>query len=340
MTLTSSEWVLLAASIALVLIFLRQRATSRRERLDVESFRTGLEDVGARLKRGEITEAEADAARLALHSGRRSSGRGFGWHLQGAPRMLVVAAAGVIPVAAIGAAISYVGGPPVATGPSDANANAEAGAGDGDVAHLADYARSIESRQPSSPPAAGQLLPDVNTMIERLAARLESTPQDVEGWRMLGWSYYHTGAFRQSAAAFEKALKLDPNSAELKLSYEEASAKASGSGEAGMIPSLPTASVDHASDTLSSEPAAAIAGLPPEERDAAIRSMVDGLAQRLEASPRDVEGWIRLMRSRVVLGESEAAATAYRKSREVFAGDQAASARIAATATELGIEAD
>jgi cytochrome c-type biogenesis protein CcmH len=157
---------------------------------------------------------------------------------------------------------------------------------------------------------------------------------------MLGWSYYHTGAFRQSAAAFEKAMKLDPNSAELKASYEEANARASGGGEAEKAPSGPTGAVDQANDTLSSEPAAAIAGLPPEERDAAIRSMVDGLAQRLESSPRDVEGWIRLMRSRVVLGENDAAATAYRKSREVFAGDQAATARIAATATELGIKAD
>jgi cytochrome c-type biogenesis protein CcmH len=338
MSLTLLEWVFVAASIALVLFFLRHRATSRRERLDSESFRTGLEDIGARLKRGEITEAEADAARLALHSGGRSSSRWPGWHLQGAPRMLVVVAAGVIPIAGFGAAISYVESPPAATGPSDANA--DPGTEDGDVANLADYARSIEPGKPSSPPEAGQLLPDVNTMIERLAARLESTPQDVEGWRMLGWSYYHTGAFRQSAAAFEKALKLDPSSAELKLSYEEASAKASGSGEAKLVPSVSTAPGDHASDTLSSEPAAAIAGLPPEERDAAIRSMVDGLAQRLETSPRDVEGWIRLMRSRVVLGESEAAATAYRKSREVFAGDQAASARIAATATELGIKAD
>ena len=334
MSLTSLEWVLIAASIALLLFFILRSMMSRRERLDVESFRIGLDDIGARLKRGEISEAEADAARLALHSERRPSSREFGRRLLAAPRMLVVAAAGILPVAAIGGAISYVGSAP---GTEPAEVNVDSGAVDGDVAHLADYARRLETGQQSSKPPAEQLLPDVNTMIERLATRLESAPQDVEGWRMLGWSYYHTGAYRESAAAFEKALKLDPSSSELKLSYEEARSRASGSGGSGVAPTVPTGAVNTASGALSSQPAAAIAELPPEERDAAIRSMVDGLARRLEASPRDVEGWIRLMRSRVVLGESEAAATAFRKSREVFAGDRAATARIAETATELGI---
>ena len=68
--------------------------------------------------------------------------------------------------------------------------------------------------------------------------------------------------------------------------------------------------------------------------------MVDGLAHRLESAPRDVEGWARLMRSRVVLGERDVAATAFRKALEVFKDDPAASGRIAAAAMELGLKAD
>ena len=68
--------------------------------------------------------------------------------------------------------------------------------------------------------------------------------------------------------------------------------------------------------------------------------MVDGLANRLENSPRDVEGWTRLMRSRVVLGEREIATTALRKALDVFKDDSAASAKIAAAATELGLKAE
>ena len=68
--------------------------------------------------------------------------------------------------------------------------------------------------------------------------------------------------------------------------------------------------------------------------------MVEDLASRLESSPRDVEGWTLLMRSRVVLGEKEVAATAFRKALEVFKDDTAASGRIAAAATELGLKAE
>jgi CubicO group peptidase (beta-lactamase class C family) len=57
-------------------------------------------------------------------------------------------------------------------------------------------------------------------------------------------------------------------------------------------------------------------------------------------SPRDVEGWTRLMRSRVVLGESEVAATAFHKALEVFKDDSAASGKITAAANELGLKAE
>ena len=165
----------------------------------------------------------------------------------------------------------------------------------------------LEPEQPPSKAATGELLPDVNAMIERLAARLETAPQDLEGWRMLGWSYFHTERYEQAATAFGKALELDPGSAELKLSYEDAKAKASGSGNPQITSSLQTEAIPSVGKTTAPE------AMPERERDAAIRSMVDGLAQRLESSPRDVDGWIHLMRSRVVLGETEVAATAFQK---------------------------
>jgi cytochrome c-type biogenesis protein CcmH len=68
--------------------------------------------------------------------------------------------------------------------------------------------------------------------------------------------------------------------------------------------------------------------------------MVDGLADRLETSPRDIEGWTLLMRSRVVLGEREVAATAFRKALEIFKDDSAASDKITAAAIELGLKAE
>jgi cytochrome c-type biogenesis protein CcmH len=65
--------------------------------------------------------------------------------------------------------------------------------------------------------------------------------------------------------------------------------------------------------------------------------MVDGLANRLERSPRDADGWIKLIRSRVVLGESNLAKQALARGLEVFADDGPERDRIAAAALQLGL---
>jgi cytochrome c-type biogenesis protein CcmH len=55
----------------------------------------------------------------------------------------------------------------------------------------------------------------------------------------------------------------------------------------------------------------ATAGASPEERRAMILGMVGNLAARLEQQPDDVEGWARLGRSYMVLGEPQKARDAY-----------------------------
>lgn len=66
---------------------------------------------------------------------------------------------------------------------------------------------------------------------------------------------------------------------------------------------------------------AEIAALPDAERNERIRSMVDGLAARLEAEPDDLEGWLQLGRSRSVLGEPDLAAEAFARARELSPDD-------------------
>jgi cytochrome c-type biogenesis protein CcmH len=264
-------------------------------------------------------------------------------NLAGATGTLMVAAAVFLLVAGIGAVATYVGDPPEATGSGDTISLS--GTDSEMLARLTDYARSIGTEEPASLAAAGRLLPDVNTMIERLAARLAATPEDIEGWRMLGWSYFHTARYEEAATAYARTVELDPSSAELRLSYEEAKAKASESdnletASSETASSLQTQAVGNGGDGLSVERIAKFEAMPPRERDAAIRSMVDGLADRLASSPRDVEGWTRLMRSRVVLGEKEVAAKAFRKALEVFNDDPAASGKIRAAAIELGLKAE
>ena len=334
MSLTLLGWFLVVSSIAIsALLFLPLPSMgSGREQLDLETCRARFDDIGARLKLGQLNEAEANAARLALFTRPRSSSWEFGQDLRGVARALFVAVAVFLIVAGIGAAISYVGNSPEAAGSGNTN--------DELLARLDDYARTIETNEPDSTAASSKLLPDVNTMIERLAARLETTPDDVEGWRTLGWSYFHTARYEEAATAFARAVALDPSSADLKRSYEEAKEKASGSDNseaASSIEAEPAGKVGHGPGVERSTSSEA---MPPPASDGVIRSMVDGLAARLESAPRDVDGWTRLMRSRVVLGEREVAAAAFRKALEVFQDDSAASSEITAVATELGLKAE
>jgi cytochrome c-type biogenesis protein CcmH len=301
----------------------------QRKRLDVETCKARLEDIEGRLKAGKLDKAEADAARLALLSQLRSSSWDFGQDLRRATRSLIVPAVVFLLIAAIGTAASYMADPPEAAGPVDSNSASVSGSEeDGEMlASLTDYTRSIGVDDPASTPGDGKLMPDVNTMIERLAARLESAPEDVKGWQLLGWSYFQMERYEQAATAYAKALELDPSSAELKRSYEEAK-------------SLQTGAVGKTGDGPGAENIANSRAPPRHEQEAQIRSMVDGLADRLESSPRDIEGWTRLMRSRVVLGEREVATTAFRKALEVFKDDFAASSKLTAAAIELGLKSE
>lgn len=62
---------------------------------------------------------------------------------------------------------------------------------------------------------------------------------------------------------------------------------------------------------------AAAEDMSEEDRAAFIRSMVDGLATRLDEDPSDLEGWLRLIRAYTVLGDAEAASKAEERARGV-----------------------
>ena len=77
--------------------------------------------------------------------------------------------------------------------------------------------------------------------------------------------------------------------------------------------------------------------VPPAERSAMIQGMVDRLASRLEKSPRDADGWIKLIQSRMVLGETELAKQALDRGMEAFNDDTQQRDRIIAAAQQLGL---
>ncbi|WP_188516850.1 c-type cytochrome biogenesis protein CcmI [Alsobacter metallidurans] len=86
------------------------------------------------------------------------------------------------------------------------------------------------------------------------------------------------------------------------------------------------------------ETAETLASMPPADRMAAIRGMVEGLDARLSQNGEDPEGWLRLVRSYMVLGEAEKARNALARGRAALALDGAGLKRLEALGRELKIE--
>jgi cytochrome c-type biogenesis protein CcmH len=82
---------------------------------------------------------------------------------------------------------------------------------------------------------------------------------------------------------------------------------------------------------------AAARTLPVDQQQSMIDGMVNGLAAKLRRNPDDVDGWLKLIRSRVVLKDSAGAERDLAMARKTFAMQPAKLARINTLATELAL---
>jgi cytochrome c-type biogenesis protein CcmH len=244
-------------------------------------------------------------------------------------------------------------------------------------------------------PGAGS----VEEMINGLVTRLAENPEDAEGWRMLGWSYFQTERYAEAAKAYGEAVKRDGSRPEVWSAYGEVLVRTAK----GMVSEEAIAAFDHALaidpkdprahffkgmaleqagdataaveawvklvegaekgadwlpgvieriDELSTaqgidigsriDPWRPLAALPstdaapnnpgptaedvaaaqdmlPEDRAAMIEGMVAKLDARLSENPDDPEGWVKLINSRMVLKQPEAAADALARARTALA---------------------
>ncbi|RVT94501.1 tetratricopeptide repeat protein [Sphingomonas crocodyli] len=290
----------------------------------------------------------------------------------------------------------------------------------------ADPETSTDSSAPAGPVA------DVATMIASLEKRLQSNPNDAEGWNMLGWSYYSTGRYADSAAAYRHAIDIDPKNATYWSALGEVEVL---SGPGGITPKateafgkalaidpkdfraryfmgvkkdqdgkhqeaiddwialvqeapagapwedavrdlIDKASKEHKIDVAGRVPPKrvapmadvgggmggmpvtgsgaqvatdgipgpsagdmqAAAGMTTGQQNEMIAGMVGRLAARLKANPKDGDGWIRLMRARMVLNDPAAARQALADGKAAFAGDKAELARLDEAAKALGVQ--
>ncbi|MBX3561588.1 MAG: tetratricopeptide repeat protein [Sphingomonas sp.] len=77
--------------------------------------------------------------------------------------------------------------------------------------------------------------------------------------------------------------------------------------------------------------------LTPTQQGEMAQDMVSRLEARLRQNPRDADGWIMLMRSRMVLNDRDAARAALQSGLAAFQGDAAAQQRLRTAGTELGV---
>jgi cytochrome c-type biogenesis protein CcmH len=105
----------------------------------------------------------------------------------------------------------------------------------------------------------------------------------------------------------------------------------------GKTPATPAQPAIAGSAAPSEQDMAAASQMTAEQRGEMIRSMVARLADRLKTDGNDVEGWMRLMRAYVVMGERDKAAAAAADARRALGGDAGKVRQIDDLAKGLGL---
>lgn len=126
-----------------------------------------------------------------------------------------------------------------------------------------------------------------------------------DGYVLLARSLMTLGRFEEGLAAYETAIQLSENDADVIEEHRRA--------------------IEYASQARTRAPqidpdtAAEIQAMSPDEQQQMIEGMVEGLAIRLDQNPEDAEGWARLIRARTVLGQREQALADLQRARRELA---------------------
>ncbi len=155
--------------------------------------------------------------------------------------------------------------------------------------------------------AGGIVTPEAQ---DALAAALKRDPQNAEARYYLALGQAQQGNAEAAIDAWQKLAAEQPAPSPLRTELKTRITEAARAAGIAPPPLAPAAGP-------STEQMEAAAALPPEQRQQLIRGMVEQLAQKLAASPGDLEGWLRLGRAWRVLGERDKAADAYEHAAEL-----------------------
>lgn len=206
--------------------------------------------------------------------------------------------------------------------------------------------RNALARLEGKPPVAGQSAGDMQAgaapppehqgdqvlgMVQRLANRLKQDGSDVEGWIKLVRSYQVLGKTELAQAALADARKVlagDPT----KLSRLNEDIATLGVEDAPSPNALGKAVAEVQANAKSA---------PDQQQDPQgemIRGMVERLAERLQQDGSDFDGWLRLVRAYIVLGEQDKARAAVVNARRATGDDADKRRRLDDLVKDLGIQ--
>jgi cytochrome c-type biogenesis protein CcmH len=189
---------LAALALALVLwplVGIRARDVVSRDGANLAIYRDQMRELEADLAAGKLAREDYERSRAELESRvlEDVEGREAPIARRGAPRAAAIVGIAV-PLVALGVYLA-VGTP-----------------------------GAVESRIHGEEITAGQ----IESMVERLAARLRENPDDADGWKLLGRSYSVLGRFNEAVDAYAKAAVRTPDDAELLVDFADVLAMARG----------------------------------------------------------------------------------------------------------------
>jgi cytochrome c-type biogenesis protein CcmH len=196
-------WLIGVALAALVLAWVlwplrsrRPRAPVSRQAANVSIYRDQLRELEADLAAGTLAQADYERSRAEVEARLLQDVRGPDATVpleRRSTRGTALALGAAIPVVAL-AVYLMVGNP-------------------------ATLSRQIDH---------GATVQQLESMVERLAARMRENPDDVQGWQLLGRSYAALGRFKESADAYAQAALRAPRDAQLLVDFADALAMARG----------------------------------------------------------------------------------------------------------------
>ena len=190
--------------------------------------------------------------------------------------------------------------------------------------------------------ADGHVTPDAKTAF---AAAVKLDPTDPRARYFLAAAKDQAGDHAVAMADWIALLKSAPPGAPWAAEVRGFVVRIAASRGEDISEKLPPAPPPQASAVAEGPPAAGpttdqvaqAQQMAPGDQQAMIHAMVDRLAARLKSNPNDANGWVSLMRARMVLGDAAAAQGAYRDARKALAGTPDQLTMVTQAAKQLGV---